>query len=236
MGIKDLFGHGSGDSAQEDAPDQRVPRGDEPGASASQYDDGKGTVGLGDRLGGAAPDTNQATAEPMPPTPGHGDPSGTGPHGTPPEVPELGDMNAGMALSQVASPTVLPTRTTAPGRTLDGAARDGEPGTTPPPERPTSGESSSTGGGRGLDAPASQTSGTAHRAPGQQGEVPDGESLESDTAAGAARMAPGGGPDQTPPAHSYPGDSQGVNVPHEQPMEGTSQEQGIVHGIKDPTR
>lgn len=84
--------------------------------------------------------------------------------------------------------------------------------------------------------PESQTTGTAHRAPGQQGETPDGESVESDVDAGAARMAPGGGPDQTPPAQSYPGDSRGVNVPHEQPMEGTSEEQGIVHGVKDPAR
>lgn len=230
MGIRDRFGHGSGDSSQEDAPDQHVPHGDEPGASASQYDDGKGTVGLADRLGGSAPDTNQAKAEPVPPTPGHADPTGTGPHSTPPEVPELGDMNAGMALSQVASPIVLEARTAAPGRTLDDAAA--QEATASGQDRQTTAATS----GTGLDLPASQSTGTAHRAPGQQGELPEGESVESDITAGAARMAPGGGPDQTMPAESYPGDSQGVNVPHEQPMEGTSQEQGIVHGVKDPAR
>lgn len=227
MGIKDLFTHGS-DSSPEEPSGQQVPRGDEPGASASQYDDGKGTIGLGDRIGGAAPDTNQAEAEPMPPTPGHADPVGTGPHSTPPEVPELGDMNAGMALSQVASPTVLETGAVGPGRALpESAAPHGSPAGQDRPARETP-----SGAEPGLSAGSS--TGTAHRAPGLQGELPDGETVESDTTAGAARMAPGGGPDQTPPAQSYPGDSQGVNVPHEQPMEGTSQEQGIVHGVKDP--
>ncbi len=211
-----------------------VPSGDEPGASTTPYDDGKGTIGLQDRLGGAAPDTNQGKTEPMPPTPGHADPVGTAPHTDPPQVPELGDMSAGMAGAQVASPTVLSTLQVAPGETLSSPDGPRSSGTVPAEDRPRVGTSASTGSGSGPGMPESQTTGTARRAPGQQGEVPDGESVESDTAAGAARMAPGGGPDQTPPAQSSPGDSQGVNVPHEQPMEGTSQEQGIVHGVKDP--
>ncbi|MCU1691500.1 MAG: hypothetical protein JWM64_591 [Frankiales bacterium] len=230
MGIKDLFSHGSSDA-------DGVPSGEEPGASTTQYDDGKGTIGLADRRGDGAPDTNQGKAEPMPPTPAQGDPSGTGPHTEPPAVPDLDTMSAGMAGAQVASPTVLPTRPVVPGATFDdGGAHGGHPGTVPAEDRPHPGTSSSTGSGSGPEMPESQTTGTAHRAPGLQGETPDGESVESGTTVGAARMAPGGAPDQTPPAQSYPGDSQGVNVPHEQPMEGTSEEQSIVHGVKDPAR
>ena len=219
------------------ADHQDVPRGDEPGASTTQYDDGKGTVGLADRIGGGAPDTNQAKAEPMPPTPGHADPVGTGPHTDPPSVPELGDMSAGMAGGQVASPTVLGTEKTVAGETLDdGSAHGGHPGTVPAEDRAVTGTTSSTGRGTGPEMPESQTTGTAHRAPGLQGETPDGESIESDTDVGAARMAPGGAPDRTGPPVDYPGDSQGVNVPHELAAPGTSQESGIAHGIKDPAR
>jgi hypothetical protein len=242
MGIKDLFTHrGRDDDGAGSDPagpgGQRLPQGDEPGASTTPSDDGRGTIGLGDRIGGAAPDTNQGKTEPMPPTPGHADPAGAGPHTDPPEVPELGDMSAGRAMAQVASPTVLATPHTAPERTLDdGAAHGGHPGTVPAEDRPHLGTSSSTGSGAGPDQPESRTTGVASRAPGSLGSTPDGESVESDTTVGAARMAPGGAPDQTAPAEDYPGDSQGVNVPHEIAAEGTSQEQGIAHGVKDPAR
>lgn len=242
MGIKDLFTHrAKDDRPAADGPDDlispdRLPRGDEPGASTTPSDDGRGTIGLGDRLGGAAPDTNQGKTEPMPPTPGHSDPSGAAPHTDPPEVPELGDMSAGRAMAQVASPTVLATPHTAPGRTLDGGAAAGHPGTVPAEDRPRPGTSSSTGSGAGPDQPVQRTTGVASRAPGSLGSTPDGEALETDTTVGAARMAPGGAPDRTPPAQDYPGDSQGVNVPHEIAAEGTSEEQGIAHGVKDPAR
>ncbi|MCW2607940.1 MAG: hypothetical protein JWO60_2633 [Frankiales bacterium] len=213
-----------------------VPSGDEPGASTTQFDDGKGTIGLADRLGDGAPDTNQGKAEPMPPTPGHGDPSGTGPHTDPPQVPELGDMSAGRALSQVASPTVLSTPHVAPGLSAPTPTPPSE-GTVPAEDRPGTGTSSSTGDGSGPELPESQTTGTAHRAPGQQGETPDGESIESDTGAAAARMAPGGGPDQRPaPPAGQPGDGRGVPVLSETPADGTSEEQAIVQGVKDPAR
>lgn len=231
MGIKDLFSHR--DRSSDDAATQGVPRGDEAGASTTQFDDGQGTVGLGDRLGGGAPDTNQGKAEPMPPTPGSTDPVGTGPHTDAPSVPELGDMSAGHALGQVASPTVLSTHAPVPGLTFDdGGAQVQAPGSVPADDRLPADVRAGSGPGR----PAQHTTGTAQRAPGQQGSTPDGESIDSDTTVGAARMEPAGGPDTAPPAHAYPGDSQGVNVPHEQPMPGTSEEQGIVHGIKDPTR
>ncbi|MCU1693529.1 MAG: hypothetical protein JWM64_2620, partial [Frankiales bacterium] len=205
-----IFSRGSSSDSSSDSSGA-VPHGDEPGASTTQFDDGEGTVGLGDRLGGGAPDTNQGKAEPMPPTPGHGDPVGTAPHTDPPEVPELGDMIAGRAMSQVASPTVLGTTQTVLGATLDdGSRHGGHPGTVPAEDRPQTGASSSTGRGAGPEMPESQSTGTAHRAPGLQGETPDGESIESDTVAGAARMAPGGAPDRTAPPVDFPGDAQGV--------------------------
>jgi hypothetical protein len=229
MGIKDLFPH----RHRSDDP----PRGDEPGASTTPSDDGRGTIGLGDRIGGAAPDTNQGKAEPMPPTPGHGDPAGTGPHTTPPAVPELGEMGAGMAMAQVASPTVLSTPHAGGGGTPDdGGLHGGRPGTGPAEDRPAVGPSVSTATDSGPGTPQPQATGTSSRAPDQQGVTPDGESVDSDLEVGAARMAPGGGPDATAPPVAYPGDSQGVNVPHELPMEGTSEEQSVVHGVKDPAR
>ncbi len=84
--------------------------------------------------------------------------------------------------------------------------------------------------------PESQSTGTAHRAPGLQGETPDGESVESDTTAGAARMAPGGAPDRSAPPTDAPGDAQGVPVLSETAAQGTSEESGTAQGIKDPAR
>lgn len=200
-----------------------LPHGDEPGAATTPYDDGQGTIGLQDRRGDAAPDTNQGKTEPMPPTPGHTDPAGTAPHTDPPQVPELDEMNAGRAAAQVASPDALPAR-----RPSDPSPRAGtvSPGTVPEDDRPHPGTSSSTGSGSGPEMPESQTTGTAHRAPGLQGETPDGEGVESDTAAGAARMTPGRGDDAT-------GDARGVPVPHETAASGTSQEQVGVTGIRE---
>ncbi len=228
-------------SEQTGQQSQQVPADDEPGGESTPLDtEGAGPVGLEDRMRTdekGSPATNQAKAEPMPPTPGHADPAGTGPHTNPPAVPELGEMSAGMAMAQVASPPVLPPRPVETARTLDdGSAHGGDPGTVPALDRPHLGTSTSTGSAAGPELPESQTTGTAHRAVGQQGETPDGESVESDTAVGAARMAPGGGPDRTAPPQDFPGDSRGVNVPHEQAAPGTSEEQGIVHGVKDPAR
>lgn len=244
MGIRDLFSsrdRSDDRSGGASGSGQDLPRGDEPGASTTPSDDGRGTIGLGDRLGGAAPDTNQGKAEPMPPTPGHPDPVGTEPHTDPPSVPELGDMSAGMALSQVASPPELVgrrRRTTAassgthapvdvsPGRAGTDADRAG----TGDAEVPAG----STGTAAGPGLVGSQTSGTARRANGQQGTTPEGEYLDSDLGLAAERMRPGGGPDQTGAPEVHPGDSQGVEVPHELVAEGTSEEQGVVHGVKDP--
>ncbi len=67
-----------------------VPQGNEPGASSTPSDEGRGTVELGDRLGGDSPAANQAKTEPIPPSP-----------------PELGDMNAGRAGAHTPSPAQL---------------------------------------------------------------------------------------------------------------------------------
>lgn len=68
---------------------------DQPGSVSSPEDvGGRGPVTLGDRTakgGQGSPDTNQAKAEPMPPTPGDADPT------APLEPPSLEDMNVGGA-------------------------------------------------------------------------------------------------------------------------------------------
>jgi hypothetical protein len=94
-------------------------------------------------------------------------------------------------------------------------------------------QTSSTGRAPGPEQPLQESTGTAHRAPGQQGSTPDGESVTSDTSAGAARMAPQA-PDST--AGQSPGQGDDATVPSSgtAPTPGTSEEHRIVSGIKLP--
>ncbi len=72
-----------------------TPNADEPGGASQP--EGDGPVTLGDRTepgGQGSPDTNQAKAEPMSPTPDHPEP---------PAAPELSDMNVGAGDPQAPS-------------------------------------------------------------------------------------------------------------------------------------
>lgn len=75
---------------------------------------------------------------------------------------------------------------------------------------------------------AGGTEGVAQRTPGGQGVSP--EEQETDTAAGAAAMAPGA----RPPLTAAPGDSQGVTVPAVTAAAGTSEADGVAQGARTP--
>lgn len=83
-------------------PGNDLPHGDEPGADSTPYADGEGTVGLADRLGKGAPDTNQGKVEPVPPTPNHTDPESSG-GGVTAEGLDLDDMSLGAGDAQLPS-------------------------------------------------------------------------------------------------------------------------------------
>lgn len=81
--------------------------------------------------------------------------------------------------------------------------------------------------------PEQETSGTSHRTPGLQGTTPQGESVETDVEAGAARTGPQ--PlDSTPGRSLGQGDDQGVSSSGTSPSPGTSEEHRIVRGVRLP--
>lgn len=91
----------------------------------------------------------------------------------------------------------------------------------------------STGREPGPQAPEQQASGTSHRAPGLQGATPEGESVETDVEAGAARTGPQ--PlDSTPGRSPGQGNDQGVASSGTSPSPGTSEEHRIVSGVRLP--
>ena len=154
---------------------------DEPGAVSQP--EGDGPVTLGDRVepgGEGSPDTNQAKAEPMPP-------SGSEPLG----APDLSSMNVGAGDPQAPRHPAVPGSAAGAG----GAPAASPParrdlsgrGSTPDEQRPGIDTETSTGRSGGPIRPEQQTTGTSHRAPGLQGVTPDGEETEIDPAAGAAQ-------------------------------------------------
>jgi hypothetical protein len=207
---------------------------DEPGA-ASQPEDlqGDGPVTLEDRTqpgGQGSPDTNQGKTEPMAPTTEHPEPLG---------APDLGAMNVGSADPQAPShPDALRSGTSATGGYAhEPAGRQptdlsGE-GATPDATRPVVDTTTSTGRAPGPEQPEQVTSGTAHRAPGLSGTTPDGESIDTDVRAGAARMGPQA-QDSTPGQSPGQGDDQSVPSSGTSAMPGTSQDHQIVSGIRLP--
>lgn len=223
MGIKDdIHRHGS-DDAEGDQP----PVAEEvPGSVSSPRDvGGHGPVTLDDRTrtgGQGSPDTNQAKAEPMPPTPGGPDPTAAL------ESPSLEEMNVGGADAQSPNhpaardrqaPVAVPAQPVV------------EPGVAPADDRPAIDLDSTTTLPEGPEPPASVGPGTAQRAPGSLGVSPAQQ--ETDVQTGAANMRPGGGPAATPsPVEA--GDAQDVPVPHETPAAGTSEETQIAHGVRAP--
>jgi hypothetical protein len=207
---------------------------DQPG-QASQPEDtqGDGPVTLSDRTepgGQGSPDTNQAEVEPMSPT---------GTHSEPLAVPDLDDMNVGGADPQAPRhPDALRSEPSATGAYADEApgqepTRLSADGSTPDASRPVVDTTTSTGRAPGPEQPVQQSSGTAHRAPGLEGRTPEGESVTTDTAAGAARMGPQA-LDSTAGESAGQGDDASVPSSGSAPAEGTSQEHRIVAGIKLP--
>lgn len=242
MALKDAFSrltrgartgpaaHAASDPASDvAAQDEPAPDRDaEPGSVSSPRDvGGRGPVTLADRTakgGQASPDTNQGRAEPMPATPGEADPSAALP------APELGEMNVGADDPQLASHPLARDRDVPPGGDT-APAGPVNPGVAPHEDRPALDGGSSTGGGSGPERPVQASPGTAQRQPGSMGVSP--EEQETDVDSGAARMLPGHpAGSSSPPVQ--PGDAQGVAVPHVLPAEGTSEEQGIVHGVRTP--
>lgn len=131
--------------------------------------------------------------------------SPTGTHPQPLTVPDLADMNVGAADPQAPRH---------PAAAVSGPSVTGGYADEPAGQEPT-----------GLSG-----EGTA---PGLDGSTPDGEAVETDVQAGAARMGPqaldstaGGSPGQ--------GDDASVPLPGDAPSPGTSEEHRVVAGIKLP--
>ncbi len=154
-------------------------------------------------------------------------------------VPDLDSMNVGGADPQAPRhPDALRSGTSdtgayaheAPGEEPTRLSADG---TTPDATRGSVDTTASTGRAPGPEQPVQRTTGTAHRAPGINGETPEGESVTTDTSAGAARMGPQA-LDST--AGEAPGQGDDASVPSSgtSAAEGTSQEHRIVAGIRLP--
>ena len=210
-------------------------RNDDEAGAPSQPEDvqGDGPVTLEDRTepgGQGSPDTNQAKVEPM-------DVSGT--HSDPLPVPSLDQMNVGSADPQAPShPDALRSGTSPTGGYAhEPAGRQptdlSGPGSTPDEQRPVVDTTTSTGRAPGPEQPVQVTSGTAHRAPGLSGTTPEGESIETDVQGGAARMGPQA-QDSTAGESPGQGDDQSVPSSGTAATPGTSQEHGIVSGIRLP--
>ncbi len=202
---------------------------------ASQPEDTQadGPVTLSDRTepgGQGSPDTNQGKTEPIAPTTEHPEPLA---------APDLDSMNVGGADPQAPRhPDALRSGTSATGsysESLPGEQPTGlsGPGTPPDATKGSTDTSASTGRAPGPEQPVQLSSGTAHRAPGIDGQTPEGESVTTDVHAGAARMGPQA-TDST--AGESPGQGDDASVPSSgtAPAEGTSQEHRIVAGIKLP--
>lgn len=202
-------------------------------SNTPEDENGDGPVTLSDRTapgGQGSPGSNQARPEPVP---------DAGPDQDALTPPDLGSMNVGGADPQAPRhPDALRSGTSStgayaqadPGREPTRLSGDG---TTPDAARPEIDPTTSTGRAPGPEQPLQQTAGTAHRAPGLDGTTPEGESVDSDTAAGAARMGPEA-LDST--AGRSPGQGDDATVPSSgtSAASGTSEEHRIVSGIKLP--
>lgn len=201
------------------------------GVGAVSQPEGDGPITLADRTapgGQGSPDTNQAKTEPLSPTPDHPEPLA---------VPDLADMSAGLAPEQV--PNHPAAARTAPAGSYGGGDAGspprelGGPGTVPSEDRPQIDTTTSTGRAHGPVHPQQRTTGEAHRVGGLDGRTPEGESIESDTEAGATRMgsAP---PDAVPGASSGHGDTGPAPATGDASAAGTSEDQPKVEGIRLP--
>jgi hypothetical protein len=209
---------------------------DDAAASNQPQDvEGDGPVTLEDRNepgGQGSPGSNQAKAEPTVPA--------TSEHPAPaePETPSLDEMNVGSADPQ------LPRHPAAAhsGLAVDGIAAGmaggtaptnmSGPGSAPADQRPVADPTVSTGRASGGELPVQDTEGEAHRAPGLQGTTAPGEAVETDVQAGALRMGPNA-PDTTDVGQGH-GDPATVPGSGDALAAGTSEEHGVVHGIRTP--
>ena len=168
-------------------------------AAATSQPEGQGPVTLEDRTDGGAPDTNQATTEPMSPTPDHPEPVG---------APTIAEMNVGAGDPQAPNhASAAPREAVAPGAPPGDLSRPGPP--------------------------AQHAGGTVERAPGQHDDAPDGESVETDVAAGAARMAEAGSSRTGTDGH---GDTASAPAAGDGPLAGSSQTQVPVEGVRQPSK
>ena len=197
---------------------------------------GDGPVTLEDRTepsGQGSPDTNQGKTEPMAPDTEHPEPLA---------VPSLADMNVGGADPQAPPPPgrarqrPVGDRLVRPRARRPAAHGDGR-GHGRTPTRTRSARRSirrrRTGRAPGPEVPVSGTSGTSHRAPGLQGETPDGEAVESDVQGGAARLGPQA-LDSRDAVSPGQGDDHGVPSSGTSATPGTSEEHRIVSGVRLP--
>lgn len=193
---------------------------------------GDGPVTLSDRTapgGEGSPDVNQGKTEPLSPTPEH------------PEslaAPDLESMNVGAADPQTPSHPAAG-RLSPPGSygggdpgTADRAL--GGPGAAPDETRPVIDTQTSTGRANGPEHPVQLGSGEAHRAGGLNGRTPEGEAIGTDTEGGATRMgaAP---PDAVPGLSSGHGDTGPSPAAGDGALQGSSEDQPIVKGIRLPS-
>ncbi len=190
---------------------------------------GDGPVTLADRTapgGEGSPDTNQGKTEPLSPTPDHPEPLA---------APDLESMNVGAADPQSPSHPAAG-RLSPPGSYGGGdpgsADRGlGGPGAAPDETRPVIDTSTSTG----REHPVQVGSGEAHRAGGLNGRTPDGEAIGTDTEGGATRMG-ANPPDAVPGLSSGHGDPGPSPAAGDGALQGTSETQPIVEGIRLPDR
>lgn len=204
---------------------------DETASNTPEDESGDGPVTIGDRVrpgGEGSPGSNQGSTEPMSPT---------GTHSEPLVPPDLDGMNVGAGNPQLPSHPAVSDGTV--GGSYSSAPAGTEPtglsgeGATPDATRPVVDTTTSTGRAPGPEQPVQHTSGTAHRVAGLHGTTPEGESVESDVDAGAARMGPAA-VDSTAGRSPGQGDDQGVPSSGTTPLAGSSEEHRVVAGVKLP--
>ena len=201
-----------------------------PDANTPADETGDGPVTIEDRTapgGEGSPGSNQGKTEPMSPS---------GAHPEPLAPPDLDAMNVGAGDPQL--PRHPATAGPPSGSYTDEPAGQqptglSGPGAPPDANRPRVDTTTSTGRAPGPESPVQDSTGTSHRAPGLHGSTPEGESVESDVSAGAARMGPRA-TDSTAGRSPGQGDDQGVPSSGTSPAPGTSEEHRIVAGIKLP--
>jgi hypothetical protein len=199
---------------------------------------GEGPVTLEDRVepgGEGSPGSNQASGQTEP-----GDKlASDAPTLEPLTPPDLDSMNVGGAEPQAPRhPDALRSEMSATGAYAHEPAGEqptslGGPGATPDENRPHVDGTANTGRAPGPEIPVKETSGVSHRVPGLDGQTPSGESVVTDTEAGAARMGPQALDSVGDPSPGQ-GDDQSVPSSGTSAMSGTSEEHQVVAGIKLP--